>query len=147
MVTTKVTKKKGRSTNSESEDYSPSPEEQARASKRPTSTKKGMSKSNKRGRGTENPPGQGRGLPPRKSRAQSSASALGHPSSPTDEPEDDDINLSYLVDSVVSIRRPNHDRRDPAMVNYKRGGNSVENLRYSDDPREELHIFHGDIRF
>ena len=43
MVKTKVSKKKGRSTDSESEDYSPSPE--AQVNKRPTSTKKGMSKS------------------------------------------------------------------------------------------------------
>ena len=144
MVKKKVSKKKGRSTDSDSDDYSPSPEGEVH---RPTSTKKGMSKSNKRGHDTRNPPGQGRGNPPRKSRAQSSSSALGHPSSPTDEPEDDDINLSYLVDSMVSIRRPNRDRRDPAMVNYKRGGNFVENLRYSDDPREEQRNFHGDIRF
>ena len=48
---------------------------------------------------------------------------------------------------MVSIRRPNRDCRDPAMVNYKRGGNFVENLRYSDDPREEQRSFHGDIRF
>ena len=146
MPKMKVSKKKGPSIDSDSEDYSPSPEREPPVKKRPTSTKVGASK-NKRGRGTGNPPGQGRGNPPRQSRAQSSASALGHPSSSTDEPEDDDINLSYLVDSVVSMRRPNRDRRDPAMVNYKRGGNSVENLRYSDDPREEQRSFLGDIRF
>ena len=148
MPKMKVSRKKGRSTDSESEDYSPSPEEQVQKQvRKPKSTKMGMSKINKRGHGTGNPPGQGRGNPPRQSRAKSSSSALGHSGSPTDEPEDDDINLSYLVDSMVSIRRPNHDRRDPAMVNYKRGGNSVENLRYSDDPREEQRSFHGDIRF
>ena len=98
MVKTKVSKKKGRSTDSESEDYSPSPE--AQVHRKPKSTKMGMSKSNKRGRGTKNPPGQGRDNPPRQSRGQSSSSALGHPSSPTDDP-DDDINLSYLVDSIV----------------------------------------------
>ena len=76
-----------------------------------------MSKSNKRGTG--NPPGQGRGNPPRKSHAQSSSSALVHPSSLTDEP-DDDINLSYLVDSMVSIRRPTRDCGDPAMVSIRR---------------------------
>ena len=39
------------------------------------------------------------------------------------------------------------DHRDPTMVNYKRGGNSVENLRYSEDPREEERSFFGDARF
>jgi len=33
------------------------------------------------------------------------------------------------------------------MVNYKRGGNSIENLRYSEDPREEERSFFGDARF
>ena len=144
MVRTKVSKKKGRSTDSESEDYSPSSEGQVH--RKPKSTKMGMNKSNKRGRGTENLPGQGRGNPPRQSHAQSNSSAIGHPSSLTDE-TDDDINLSYLVDSMVSIRRPNRDRCDPAMVNYKRGGNSIENLRYMDDPWEEEHSFHGDVCF
>ena len=113
MVKTNVSKKKGRSTDSESEDYSPSPEAQVR--RKPKSTKMGMSKSNKRGRGTENPLGQGRGNPPRQSRGQSSSSALGHPSSPTDDP-DDDINLSYLVDSMASVTRPTRVHRDPPMV-------------------------------
>ena len=48
---------------------------------------------------------------------------------------------------MTSIRCPTRDRRDPSMVNYKRGGNSIENLRYSEDPREEEHSFFGDARF
>jgi len=113
MVKTKVSKKKGRSTDSESEDYSPSSEGQVH--RKPKSTKMGMNKSNKRGRGTENLPGQGRGNPPRQSHAQSNSSAFGHPSSPTDDP-DDDINLSYLVDSMASVTRPTRVHRDPPMV-------------------------------
>ena len=135
MVKTKVSKKKDRSTDSDSDEFSLSPEREVHRS---TSTKKSMSKSNKRGRGTGNPPGQGRGNPPRQSCAQSSSSALGHPSSPIDEP-DDDINLSYLVDSMASIRHPTRDHR-------KRGGSSIENLRYSEDPREEDRSFFGDAR-
>ena len=144
MVKTKVSKKKGRSTDSESEDYSPSPE--AQVHRRPKSTKMGMSKSNKRGRGTENPLRQGRGNPPRQSRGQSSSSALGHPSSPTDDP-DDDINLSYLMDSMASVTRPTRVRRDPPMVNYKRDGNSIDNLIYNLDPMEEQRSYYGDVRF
>ena len=85
-------------------------------------------------------------VPPRKSRAQSSSTALAHPRDPIGEPTDD-INLSYLVNSMASITRPTRDHRDPTMVNYKRGGNSVENLRYSEDPREEERSFFGDARF
>ena len=144
MVKTKVSKKKGRFTDSDSDDYSPSPEGEVHG--RPTSTKKGMNKRNVRGRGAGNPPGQGRGNSPRKSCAQSSSSALAHPRSPIGEP-DEDIYLSYLVDSMASIRRPTRDHRDLAMVNYKRGGNSIENLRYSEDPREEERSFFGDARF
>ena len=146
MVKTKVSKNKGRSTDSDSEDYSPGSEGEVQVHKRPTSTKKAMSKSNKRGCGTGHPPGQGRGNPPRTSRAQSSFSALDHSRSPTDEP-DDDINLSYLVNSMASVTRPTHVRRDPPIVNYKRGGNSIDNLRYSLDPREEQRSFYGDVRF
>ena len=105
-----------------------------------------MSKSNKRGCGTGHPPGQGRGNPPRTSRAQSSFSAFDHSRSPTDE-LDDDINLSYLVNSMDSVTRPTRVRRDPPIVNYKRGGNSIDNLRYSLDPREEQRSYYGDVRF
>jgi len=144
MVKTKVSKKKGCSTDSDSDDASPGSEGEVHG--KPTSTKKGMSKRNVRGRGAGNPLGQGRGKPPRKFCAQSSSSALAPPRSPIEEP-DEDINLSYLVDSMASIRRPTHDHRDPAMVNYKRDGNSIENLRYSEDPREEERSFFGDARF
>ena len=61
---------------------------------------------------------QGRGNPPRKSRAQSSSSALAPPRSPIEEP-DEDINLSYLVTSMASITRPTRNHRDPTMVNYR----------------------------
>ena len=141
MVKKKVSKKKGRSTDSDSDDASPGSEGEVHG--RPTSTKKGMFRRNVRGCGAGNPPGQGRGNSPRKSCAQSSSSALAPPRSPIEEP-DEDINLSYLVDSMASIRRPT---RDPGMVNYKRGGNSVENMRYSEDPREEERSFFGDARF
>ena len=144
MVKTKVSKKKGQLTDSDSDDYSSGSEGKVHG--RPISTKKGMNKRNVRGRGAGNPPGQGRGNPPRKFYAQSSSSALAHPRSPIGEP-DEDIYLSYLVDSMASIRRPTRDHRDPAMVNYKRGGNSIENLRYSEDPREEERSFFGDARF
>ena len=33
------------------------------------------------------------------------------------------------------------------MVNYKRGGNSIEYLRYSEDPAELERSFRGDARF
>ena len=36
---------------------------------------------------------------------------------------------------------------DPPMVNYKKGGSSVEHLRYSEDPAEVERIFRGDSRF
>ena len=48
---------------------------------------------------------------------------------------------------MASVTRPNRVRRDPPMVNYKRGGISIDNLRYSFDPREEQHSFYGDVRF
>ena len=56
MVKTKVSKKKGCSTDSDSDDASPGSEGEVHG--RPTSTKKGMSKRNVRGRGAGNPPGQ-----------------------------------------------------------------------------------------
>ena len=56
MVKTKVSKKKGRLTDSDSDDYSSGSEGEVHG--RPTSTKKGMSKRNVRGRGAGNPPGQ-----------------------------------------------------------------------------------------
>ena len=58
-----------------------------------------------RGHGAGNPPGQGRGNPPRKSYGQSSSTALANPRNPIREPGDD-INLSYLVNSMASITRP-----------------------------------------
>ena len=48
--------------------------------------------------------------------------------------------------SMASMTRSTRDRLDPAMVNYKRGGNSIEHLRYSEDPREEERSFFGDAR-
>ena len=48
---------------------------------------------------------------------------------------------------MASITRPTRDRHDPLMVNYKRGGNSVEHLRCSEDPREAERSFFGDARF
>ena len=48
---------------------------------------------------------------------------------------------------MASIRRPTRDRHDPTMVNYEKGGNSIENLRYSEDPWEEERSFFGDARF
>ena len=65
MVKTKVSKKKGHLTDSDSDDYSFGSEGEVHG--RPTSTKKGMNKRNVRGHGAGNPPGQGRGNPPRKS--------------------------------------------------------------------------------
>ena len=82
MVKTKVSRKKGPPTDSDSdESYMESSDEQVQA--RPQSTKKGASKRNVRGRGSGNPPGRGRGT----SRGQSS-SALADPLP--------DIDISHL---------------------------------------------------
>ena len=48
---------------------------------------------------------------------------------------------------MAIVQCPNHHRLDPPMVNYKRGGNSVEHLRYSEDPAELERNFRGDLRF
>ena len=108
------------------------------------STKKGATKRNVRGRGTAYPPGQGRGTG-RTSRGQSSY-ALANPSNPRIEP-DNDIDLSYLENVMATIACPTRDRRDPPMVNYKKGGNSIEDLRYNEDPNEVERSFRGDVRF
>ena len=39
------------------------------------------------------------------------------------------------------------DRRDPPMINYKKGGNSVDHLRYSEDSTIVERSFRGDPRF
>ena len=144
MVKTKVSKKKGPPTDSESdESYRGSFEEEVYA--RPKqSTKKGAVKRNVRGHGTGYPPGQGRGTG-RTFRVQSS-SALADPSHPRVEP-DADIDLSYLENVMATIAQPTRHRHDPPMVNYKMGGNFVEHLRYSEDPSEVERSFHGDSRF
>ena len=108
------------------------------------STKKGATKRNVRGRGTANPSGQGRGTG-RTSRGQSS-SALADPSNLRIDP-DHDIDLSYLENIMATITRPTRDRRDPSMINYKKGGNSVAHLRYSEDPTIVERSFRGDPRF
>ena len=134
MVKTKVSKKKGHSpTDSESdESYRESFDEEVQA--RPQSTKKGASKRNVRGRCSENPSEHGRGT----SRGQSS-SALADPL-----PE---IDISHLERVMATVQRPTRHRLDPPMVNYKKGGSSVEHLRYSEDPAEVERIFRGDSRF
>ena len=84
MVKTKVSKKKGPPTDSDSDDdYRGSSEEEVYT--RPKqSTKMGATKRNLRGRGTTNPPGRGTGTG-RTSRRQSS-SALADGSNPRIEP-------------------------------------------------------------
>ena len=47
----------------------------------------------------------------------------------------------------VTLVGANSDRRDPPMVNYKKGGNSVVHMRYSEDPSEVERSFRGDSRF
>ena len=144
MVKTKVSKKKGPPTDFDSdESYRGSSEEEAYT--RPKqSTKKGATKRNVRHRGTGYPPGQGSGTG-RTFRGQSS-SALADPSNPRIE-LDADMDLSYLENVMATVQCPTRDRRDPPMVNYKRGGNSVDHLRYSEDPAEVECSFRGDSRF
>ena len=135
MVKTKVSRKKGPPTPTDSdsdESYRGSSDEDVQA--RPQSTKKGASKRNVRGRGSENPSERGRGT----SRGQSS-SALADPL-----PE---IDISHLERVMATVQRPIRHRLDPPMVNYKKGGSSVEHLRYSEDPAEVERIFRGDSRF
>ena len=143
MVKTKVSKKKGPPTDSDSDnDYMGSSDEEIHT--RPQSTKKGATKRNVRGRGSANPPGRGRGTG-RTSRGQSS-SAITDPNNPRIEP-DDNFDLSYLENIMATITRPTCNRRDPPMINYKKGGNSVDHLRYSEDPNVVEHSLHGDPRF
>ena len=143
MVKTKVSKKKGPPTDSDSPDEYETGSDGEIYVRPKQSTKKGMSKRNVRGRGPSNPPGHGRGTS-RTSQRQSH-SALADPRNPIGEAED--INLSYLTGMMASITRPNRDRRDPPMVNYKKGGNSIEDLRYNEDPNEVERSFRGDVRF
>ena len=144
MVKTKVSKKKGPPIDSDSDDdYRGSSDEEV-FTRLKQSTKKGATKRNVRGRGTANPPGQGRGTG-RTSRGQSN-SALADPSNPRIEP-DNDIDLSYLENIMATIARPTRDHRDPPMVNYKKGGNSIDHLRYSEDPTIVERSFRGDPRF
>ena len=133
MVKTKISRKKGPPTDSDSDDsYRGSSDEDVQA--RPQSTKKGASKRNVRGRGSGNPPRRGRGT----SRGQSS-SALADPLS--------EIDISHLERVIAIVQRPIRHRLDPPMVNYKKGGSSVEHLRYSEDPAEVERSFRGDSRF
>ena len=100
MVKTKVSKKKGPLTDSDSDDdYRRSSEEEVYA--RPKqSTKKGATKRNVRGHGAAYSPGQGRGTG-RTSKGQSS-SALADLSNPRIEPEND-IDISYLENVMATI--------------------------------------------
>ena len=134
MVKTKVSKKKGHPpTDSDSdESYRGSSDEDVQA--RPQSIKKGASKTNVRDRGSGNPSGRGKGT----SRGQSS-SALADPL-----PE---VDISHLERVMATVQRPTRHCLDPPMVNYKKGGSSVEHLRYSEDPIEVERIFRGDSRF
>ena len=133
MVKTKVSKKKDPPTDSDhDESYRGSSEEEVYS--RPQSTKKGASKRNVRGRGSGNPSRHGRGT----SRGQSS-SALADPLP--------DIDISHLENVMATVQFPTRHRRDPPMVNYKKGGNSVEHLRYSEDSSEIERIFLGDSCF
>ena len=133
MVKTKVSKKKGPPTGSDSdESYMESSDEQVQA--RPQSTKKGATKRIVRGRGPRNPPGRGRGT----SGGQSS-SALADPFP--------DIDISHLENVMAMVQRQTRHRLDPPMVNCKMGGNSIEHLRYSEDPAEVEYCFCGDSRF
>ena len=127
-----MSRKKGPPTDSDSDkSYRGSSEEEVYA--RPQITKKGASKRNVRGRGSGNPPGRGRGT----SRGSSSALADLLP----------DIDISHLENVMATVQFPTRHRRDPPMVNYKKGGNSVEHLRYSEDSSEIERIFLGDSRF
>ena len=144
MVKTKVSKKKGPPTDSDSDDDYVGDSEEEVYTRPKQSNKKGVTKKNVRGHRTANPPGQDRGTG-RTSRGQSS-SALADPSNPRIEP-DNDINLSYIENSMATITRPTRDRRDPPMINYKKGRNSVAHLRYSEDPTIVERSFRGDPRF
>ena len=49
---------------------------------------------------------------------------------------DDNVDLSYLENILVTITHPTCDHNDPLVVNYKKGQNSVAHLRYSEDLRD-----------
>ena len=100
MVKTKVSKKKGPPTDSDSDDDYVGSSDKEVFTRPKQSTKKGATKRNVRGRGLANPPGQGRGTG-RTSRGQSS-SALADLSNPRIEP-DNDIDISYLENVMATI--------------------------------------------
>ena len=142
MVKLKVSKKKGPPTDS-NDDYVGSSDEEVHT-RHKQSTKKGATKRNVRGRGTANPPGRVTGT--RRTSRRQSSSALADSSNPRIE-ADHDIDLSYLEYIMATITRPTRDSRDPPMINYKKGGNSVDHLRYSENPTIVERSFRGDPRF
>ena len=96
MVKTKVSKKKGPLTDSDSDDdYRRSSEEEVYIWPK-QSTKKGATKRNVRGRGAAYSPGQGRGT-----RRQSS-STVADPSNPRVDPNDD-IDISHLENVMATV--------------------------------------------
>ena len=136
MVKTKVSRKKGPPTDSDSdESYRGSSNEEVQT--RTQSTKKGATKRNVRSCGSANPPGRGKGT--RRTSGGQSSSALADPLP--------DIDISHFENILATVQQPHRHRLDPPIVNYKRGGNSIEYLRYSEDPAELEHSFRGDLRF
>jgi hypothetical protein len=138
----KVTKKKGPSTDSESTEYETSSDGEVYIKEK--TRKNTAPQRNVRGCGAPIPQGRG---------STTAGSSSGHPRMkqasichPTDE-YDDNIDLSYLETMVLSIMRPTRGPHDPSMVNYKRGGNSISTLQYSEDPRYVERSFFGDIHF
>ena len=106
MVKTKVNRKKGPPTDSDSdESYRGSSDEDVQA--RPQNTKKGASKRNVRGCGSGNPPRRGKGT------------SRGQPCSAPADPLPD-IDISHLENILATVQCPNRHRLDPPMVNYKR---------------------------
>jgi hypothetical protein len=137
-----VTKKMGPPTDSESTEYETGSNGEVYIKEK--TRKNTAPRRNVRGRGAQTPQGRC---------STAAGSSSGRPrmmqasiSRPTDE-YDDDIDLSYLETMVVSIMRPTRGPHDPSMVNYKRGGNSISTLRYSEDPRHVERSFFGDVRF
>jgi hypothetical protein len=142
MVREKVTKKKGPPTNSESTEYETGSDGEVYIKEK--TRKNTAPQRNVRGRGAQIPQGRG---------STAAGSSSGRPRMkqasicrPTDEYADD-IDLSYLETMVLSIMRPTRGAHDPSMVNYKRGGNSISTLQYSEDPRYVERSFFGDVRF
>jgi hypothetical protein len=137
-----VTKKKGPPTDSESTEYETGSDGEVYVKEK--TRKNTAPRRNVRGHGAQIPQGRG---------STAAGSSSCHPrmkqasiSRPTDE-YDDAIDLSYLETMVVSIMRPTRGPHDPLMVNYKRGGNSISALRYSEDPRHVERSFFGDVHF